>query len=261
MAIYNKQLKELYKADYIIQNSFRCSVGSLLLPVFEERSSAIRFLTIVAAMRKKFAIEAIRQLISYQFDNSFVDKCVKLSIRHIFALAGTTQIQPRVRVKSGLASDRTLPGCWNDPHCGANIAGIGMRMLERHQLADVATFLHSLAIEEFNDPETMEQYALYLDFNLRKPEAAEKYYHEAASIQPPSLSRAVQYALYLQENGKGREQFLSAAKEIITAMSTLERSRGELLKEEDNICRGAVLLQLLANDMSEKRFVFPSFQC
>ncbi|KAL8451921.1 hypothetical protein Emag_002573 [Eimeria magna] len=234
MAFYNKQLKELYKADFVIQNSFRCSVPpNSSTSVFDvaDKIDEFRFNCPAGISREqRFCFRSL-------FDNNGFFELVYAN--EIFSILEKSSWQPWI--------DRCKR---NDPHCGANIAGIGMRMLERHQLTDVATFLHSLAIEEFSDPETMEQYALYLDFNLRKPEAAEKYYREAVSIQPPSLSRAVQYALYLQENGKGREQFLTAAKKVITAMKTLKRSRGELLKEEDNICRGAVLLQLLANDMS-----------
>lgn len=38
-------------------------------------------------------------------------------------------------------------------------------------------FLHELAVKEFpNDPETMEQYALFLDFDLHMPKEAKKYY-------------------------------------------------------------------------------------
>lgn len=37
----------------------------------------------------------------------------------------------------------------------------------------------------------------------------------AASIQPPSLTRAVQYALYLQETGKEKEQFVDAATAVV----------------------------------------------
>ncbi|KAL8443007.1 hypothetical protein Emed_007001 [Eimeria media] len=266
MAIYNKQLKELYNADFIIQNSFRCSVPpNSSTSVFDvaDKIDEFRFSCPSGVSREqRFCFRTL-------FDNNrFFELVYANEIFSVLKRIDSPAVYQQAASPSGMPGEyesfewkqkileRASWQPWvdrckrNDPHCGANVAGIGMRMLERHQLTDVATFLHSLAIEEFKDPETMEQYALYLDFNLRKPEAAEKYYREAVSIQPPSLSRAVQYALYLQENGKGREQFLSAAKEVITAMKTLKRSRGELLKEEDNICRGAVLLRLLANDMS-----------
>ncbi|KAL8428034.1 hypothetical protein Efla_006940 [Eimeria flavescens] len=267
MAMYNRLLRDVYKADYLVQNSFRCSVPpNSTTSVFDVADKIDEFqfqCTPGISQEQRFCFRTLfdnNRFFNLVYANEIFSVLKRVESSGVlqqaaFSPSGTPGEYESFNWKEEILK-RSSWQPWidrcrrNDPHCGANIAGIGMRMLERHQLTQVATFLHTVAAEEFSDADTMEQYALYLDFNLRNPSAAEKYYRMAVSVHPPSLTRAVQFALFLQENGKGTEEFLNAAKEVITATKALSSNTGELLKEEDNICRGAVLLQLLANDMS-----------
>lgn len=264
MAFYNQQLRDVYKVDYIIQNSFRCAAPpNSTTSVFDvaDKIDAFQFQCPRGVDREqRFCFRTL-------FDNNhFFDLVYANEVFSVLKRVDSPAVYEQAASVTGIPGeyesfnwkekilDKSSWRPWvdrcarSDPHCGANIAGLGMRMLERHQLTDVATFLHSLAAEEFKDPETMEQYALYLDFNLHNHAAAERYYQIAASVQPPSLTRAVQYALYLQETGRGNQDVVDAAGEVVKAMKFLSNSTAELLEEVDNICRGAVLLQLLASD-------------
>lgn len=265
MAVYNQQLRDVYKVDYIIQSSFRCAVApNSPTSVFDVADKIDEFqfqCPLGVSLEQRFCFRTL-------FDNNrFFDIVYANEVFSVLKRVESPLVNQQAATVKGMPSeyesfnwkdkilDKSSWRPWidrcskNDPHCGANIAGVGMRMLERYNLTDVATFLHSLAAKEFSDPETMEEYALYLDFNLHTPAAAEKYYRIAASVQPPSLSRAVQYALYFQEHAKTQTQFVEAARKIVTAIKALNRPTAELLGEVDNICRGAVLLQLLANNM------------
>lgn len=271
MALYNQQLRDVYKVDYLVQNSYRCAVPpNSTLSVFDvaDKIDAFQFQCPPGVSREqRFCFRTL-------FDNNrFFDLLYVNEVYSVFKRvdrpdldlqAFSTKGNPREYLSFNWKENIMSTSSWKpflercrrtDPHCGANLAGLGMRMLERHRLQDVATFLHSLAIEEFSDVDTIEQYALYLDFNLHKPEAAEKYYRMAMSKQPPTLARAVQYALYLQESKNGGDDYVEAANEVVNALKASKLSTAELLEEEDNICRGAVLLQQLA---SNTRYNIPS---
>ncbi|OEH75162.1 hypothetical protein cyc_02539 [Cyclospora cayetanensis] len=219
MPLYNQQLRDVYKVDFLIQNSFRLVYANEEFSILQRLDEPM-----VDQLATETPTATSQEYLSFNWKEKIMQK---------------SSWEPWIRRCK-----------MTDPHCGANIAGVGLRMLEKHGLKDVASLLHSLALEHFSDPETTEQYALFLDFNLHSPAAAEKYYRAsmAASTQSPSLGRAVQYALYLQENSKDDDLYIQALDGVANTASLLSLPRSELLEETDNICRGAVLLQHIAGD-------------
>ncbi|XP_026192178.1 uncharacterized protein LOC34619379 [Cyclospora cayetanensis] len=227
MPLYNQQLRDVYKVDFLIQNSFRCAVppkGRTSVFDVADKIDAFNFKCPAGTAREqRFCFRTLfdnNRFFSLVYANEEFSILQRLDEPMVDQLATETPTA---------TSQEYLSFNWKE---------------KIMQKSSWEPWIRRCKI----DPETTEQYALFLDFNLHSPAAAEKYYRMAASTQSPSLGRAVQYALYLQENSKDDDLYIQALDGVANTASLLSLPRSELLEETDNICRGAVLLQHIAGD-------------